>query len=51
MDKVKGFWFSKPMQARHILMAFFVPNGLQSFVPKMHKTTIAHFAQFWERKD
>jgi len=51
MDKVKGFWFSMPMQARHVLMAFFVPNGLQSFVPKMHKTTIAHFAQSWEGKD
>ncbi|CAK9267752.1 unnamed protein product [Sphagnum jensenii] len=38
-------------QARHVLMAFFGPNGLQSFVPKMHKTTIAHFAQFWEGKD
>ncbi|KAH9570108.1 hypothetical protein CY35_02G022800 [Sphagnum magellanicum] len=38
-------------QARHVLMAFFVPNGLQSFVSKMHKTTIAHFAQFWEGKD
>jgi cytochrome P450 family 26 subfamily A len=32
-------------------MSFFGPNGLQSFVPKMHKTTIAHFAQFWEGKD
>jgi cytochrome P450 family 26 subfamily A len=32
-------------------MAFFVPNGLQSFVPRMHKTTITHFAQFWEGKD
>jgi cytochrome P450 family 26 subfamily A len=32
-------------------MAFFVPNGLQSFVPRMHETTIAHFAQFWEGKD
>ncbi|KAH9570075.1 hypothetical protein CY35_02G021200 [Sphagnum magellanicum] len=38
-------------QARHVFMAFFGPNGLQSFVPKMHKTTIAHFAQFWEGKD
>ncbi|CAM6042650.1 unnamed protein product [Sphagnum compactum] len=38
-------------QARHVLMAFFGPNGLQSFVPRMHKTTIAHFAQFWEGKD
>jgi len=38
-------------QARHVLMAFFGPNGLQSFVSKMHKTTIAHFAQFWEGKD
>jgi len=51
MDKVKGLWFSMPMQARHVLMAFFVPNGLQSFVSKMHKKTIAHFAQFWEGKD
>jgi len=51
MDKVKGLWFSMPRQARHVLMAFFVPNGLQSFVSKMHKTTIAHFAQFWEGKD
>jgi cytochrome P450 family 26 subfamily A len=51
MDKVKGFWFSMPRQARHVLMAFFGPSGLQSFVPKMHKTTIAHFAQFWEGKD
>jgi cytochrome P450 len=40
-----------PRQARHVLMAFFGPNGLQSFVPTMHKTTIAHFAQFWEGKD
>jgi cytochrome P450 family 26 subfamily A len=32
-------------------MAFFGPNGLQSFVPRIHKTTIAHFAQFWEGKD
>jgi hypothetical protein len=32
-------------------MAFFGPNGLQSFVVTMHKTTIAHFAQFWEGKD
>jgi cytochrome P450 family 26 subfamily A len=40
-----------PRQARHVLMSFFGPNGLQSFVPKMHKTTIAHFAQFWEGKD
>jgi len=38
-------------QARHVLMAFFMPNGLQSFVPKMHETTITHFAQFWEEKD
>jgi len=51
MDKVKGLWFSMPMQARHVLMAFFVPNGLQSFVSKMHKKTITHFAQFWEGKD
>jgi cytochrome P450 len=40
-----------PRQACHVLMAFFVPNGLQSFVPRMHKTTITHFAQFWEGKD
>jgi len=40
-----------PRQARHVLMAFFAPNGLQSFVPRMHKTTITHFAQFWEGKD
>jgi hypothetical protein len=32
-------------------MAFFGPNGLQSFVLRIHKTTTAHFAQFWERKD
>jgi len=51
MDKVKALWFSMPSQACHVLMAFFVPNGLQSFVPRMHKTTIAHFAQFWEGKD
>jgi cytochrome P450 len=38
-------------QAHHVLMSFFGPNGLQSFVPKMHKATIAHFAQFWEGKD
>jgi cytochrome P450 family 26 subfamily A len=40
-----------PRQAHHILMALFGPNGLQSFVLTMHKTTIAHFAQFWEGKD
>ncbi len=51
MDKVKGLWFSMLRQARHVLMAFFVPNGLQSFVPRMHKATITHFAQFWEGKD
>ncbi len=51
INKVKGFWFSMPRQARHVLMTFFGPNGLQSFVPRMHKTTIAHFAQFWEGKD
>jgi cytochrome P450 family 26 subfamily A len=51
MNKVKGLWFSMPRQARQVFMAFFGPNGLQSFVPKMHKTTIAHFAQFWEGKD
>jgi cytochrome P450 len=51
MDKLKGIWFSMLRQARHVLMAFFKPNGLQSFVPRMHKATIAHFAQFWEGKD
>jgi cytochrome P450 family 26 subfamily A len=51
MDKLKGLWFLMRRQARHVLMAFFKPNGLQSFVPRMHKTTIAHFAQFWEGKD
>jgi cytochrome P450 family 26 subfamily A len=51
MDNIKGFWFSMPRQARRVLMAFFSPSGLQSFAPIMHKTTIAHFAQFWEGKD
>ncbi len=40
-----------PRQARHVLMAFFAPNGLQSSVPRMHKIALAHFAQFWEGKD
>jgi cytochrome P450 len=38
-------------QGRQILSSFFSPIGLQSFVPRMHETTRAHFEQFWEKKD
>ncbi|KAH9548813.1 hypothetical protein CY35_11G106500 [Sphagnum magellanicum] len=38
-------------QGRQILSSFFSPIGLQSFVPRMHQTTKAHFEQFWEKKD
>jgi cytochrome P450 family 26 subfamily A len=34
-----------------ILSSFFGLIGLQSFVPRMHETTRAHFEQFWEKKD
>ncbi|CAM6037119.1 unnamed protein product [Sphagnum compactum] len=36
---------------RQILSSFFGPIGLQSFVPRMHESTQAHFQQFWEKKD
>jgi cytochrome P450 family 26 subfamily A len=38
-------------KGRQILSSFFGPIGLQSFVPRMHETTRAHFEQFWEKKD
>jgi cytochrome P450 family 26 subfamily A len=38
-------------KGRKILLSFFGPIGLQSFVPRMHETTRAHFEQFWEKKD
>jgi len=38
-------------KGRQILSSFFSPIGLQSFVPRMHETTRAHFEQFWEKKD
>ncbi|CAM6037135.1 unnamed protein product, partial [Sphagnum compactum] len=38
-------------KGRQILLSFFSPIGLQSFVPRMHETTRAHFEQFWEKKD
>ncbi len=38
-------------QGRQILSSFFSPIGLQSFVPRMHETTRAHFEQFLEKKD
>jgi cytochrome P450 family 26 subfamily A len=38
-------------KGRQILSSFFGPVGLQSFVPRMHETTRAHFEQFWEKKD
>ncbi|KAH8952809.1 hypothetical protein BDL97_09G104800 [Sphagnum fallax] len=38
-------------KGRQILSSFFGPIGLQSFVPRMHEVTRAHFEQFWEKKD
>ncbi|CAM6009837.1 unnamed protein product [Sphagnum balticum] len=38
-------------KGRKILSSFFGPIGLQSFVPRMHESTRAHFEQFWEKKD
>jgi cytochrome P450 family 26 subfamily A len=38
-------------KGRQILSSFFSPIGLQSFVPRMHETTRAHFEQLWEKKD
>jgi cytochrome P450 len=38
-------------KGRQILSSFFGPIGLQSFVPRMHETTRAHFEQFWENND
>ncbi|CAM6037136.1 unnamed protein product [Sphagnum compactum] len=38
-------------KGRQILSSFFGPIGLQSFVPRMHEITRAHFEQFWEKKD
>ncbi len=37
--------------ARHALTSFLGPEGLKSFMPRMHKITKAHLAEFWEGKD
>jgi cytochrome P450 family 26 subfamily A len=38
-------------KGHQILSSFFSPIGLQSFVPRMHESTKAHFEQFWGKKD
>ncbi|KAH8973426.1 hypothetical protein BDL97_01G047600 [Sphagnum fallax] len=37
--------------ARHALTSFLGPEGLKNFMPRMHKITKAHLAEFWEGKD
>jgi len=51
MGMTNKLWFSMFRKGRQILSSFFSPIGLQSFVPRMHQTTRAHFEQFWEKKD
>jgi cytochrome P450 family 26 subfamily A len=51
MGMINKLWFSMFRKGRQILSSFFSPIGLQSFVPRMHETTRAHFEQFWEKKD